>query len=160
MKIKKIFISPGHNFVGRKGLSALNYPTEEKQEVNCLAGRGLDGDRYLDFKEDYKGQMTLFDEAVYLELCETFKVNHPIELLRRQVITQGLDLNTLIGKRFSLQGVQFLGTEEARPCFWMNEVFAEGALQAMAGKGGLRVKILTDGALRVGEAEFKILEED
>jgi len=67
---------------------------------------------------------------------------------RRNVITRSVDLNELIGQEFEVQGVRFLGTEECRPCYWMDSVFAPGAQQFLKGRGGLRARILTDGLLR------------
>jgi MOSC domain-containing protein YiiM len=75
---------------------------------------------------------------------------------RRNVITEGVDLNTLIGQEFEVQGVQFAGTEECRPCYWMNRAFGNEETEAwLRGNGGLRARILTDGFLRrdnVGQA--------
>jgi MOSC domain-containing protein YiiM len=62
-------------------------------------------------------------------------------------------LNALIGKEFEVQGVRFLGTEEAKPCYWMDTAFGEGAQEALKGRGGLRVKVLSDGWLTRGEVE-------
>jgi len=64
------------------------------------------------------------------------------------VITTGNDLNELIGKEFQIQGVRFLGTEECRPCYWMDQAFAPGANEFLKGRGGLRAVILTNGMLR------------
>jgi MOSC domain-containing protein YiiM len=44
--------------------------------------------------------------------------------------------------------VHFLGTEECRPCYWMDQAFAPGAADFLKGKGGLRAMILSDGMLR------------
>ncbi|MEI8342757.1 MAG: molybdenum cofactor biosysynthesis protein, partial [Verrucomicrobiota bacterium] len=67
---------------------------------------------------------------------------------RRNVITTGVNLNELIGKRFDIQNVQFEGIEECRPCHWMDQAFAPGAEQWLKGRGGLRARILTNGVLR------------
>lgn len=108
------------------------------------------GDRYFNHKPDYKGQVTFFDWSTFLRIREEFSVPHLVASdFRRNVITSDLDLNALIGVEFDLQGVRFLGTEEARPCHWMNRVIAEGAKEALEGSGGLRAKILSDGSLRV-----------
>jgi MOSC domain-containing protein YiiM len=69
-------------------------------------------------------------------------------VFRRNVIVSDVDLNALIGKEFEVQGITFKGTEEAKPCYWMNQAFAEGAEKALMGNGGLRARILTDGVLR------------
>ncbi len=58
--VERICISPGHNFFGRAKGEPGSYSTVEVQEVECVAGRGLRGDRFFDFKPDYKGQVTFF----------------------------------------------------------------------------------------------------
>lgn len=150
MRIRHIFISPGHNFVGHHGKPPGDSATIEVSEARCLAGRGIEGDRYLDFKEDYKGQVTFFAREVYERLCAQFGVRDKSPgVLRRNIITEGADLNALIGTEFEVQGVRFLGTQESAPCNWMNTAFAPSAEEALKGRGGLRAKILTDGVLRV-----------
>jgi MOSC domain-containing protein YiiM len=64
------------------------------------------------------------------------------------VICEGLELGDLIGREFDIQNVRFLGTEECRPCHWMNEAIHPEAEAWMRGCGGLRAKILSDGTLR------------
>jgi len=70
---------------------------------------------------------------------------------------EGVDLNELIGKRFSIGGIEFTGSCEAAPCFWMDEACAEGTHEFLKGRGGLRARILDDGELAVGEYELEIL---
>ena len=48
----------------------------------------------------------------------------PVSATRRNVVTREVDLNDLIGTKFEVQGVQFEGTEECRPCYWMDQAFA------------------------------------
>lgn len=148
MQILHIFISPEHNFFGHHGQPAGTTPMIEVAEVNCVSGKGLVGDRFFDWKDDYKGQITFFEHEQYERLCEKLSVmSVPPSALRRNVITKGMDLNTLIGTEFEVQGVRFLGTQECSPCYWMNQAFAEGAEDALKGHGGLRAKILSDGTL-------------
>ena len=75
---------------------------------------------------------------------------------RRNLIVSGVDLNELIGREFSLQGVRFSGTSECKPCYWMNTAFAPGAEKFLAGRGGLRARILSDGWLSVGDGQLEI----
>jgi len=51
----------------------------------------------------------------------------------------------VIGREFEIQGVRFHGTEECRPCYWMEQAFAPGANEFLKGRGGLRAEILSDG---------------
>lgn len=149
MEIWHLFVSSGHNFVGHHGRDPDTHPMIETSEIECVAGRGIRDDRYFDFKDDYKGQITFFSVEVFDELCSAMQIRADSpSLARRNVITYGVDLNKLIGQEFELQGVRFFGMEECRPCYWMDGVFAPGAQEFLKGRGGLRAKILTDGKLR------------
>lgn len=123
----------------------------EVPEIQCVAGRGIVGDRFLDYKAAYKGQITFFAWEVYNSLCEQFAIEPPgPSVFRRNVITEGVDLNEMIGAEFEVQGVRFKGSEECRPCYWMNHAFCPGAEAALRGRGGLRAVILGHGTLRAG----------
>jgi MOSC domain-containing protein YiiM len=148
MEICYLFISRGHNFVGHHGREPDTYKMIETPEIECVAGRGIRGDRYFDFKDDYKGQITFFSLEVFDELCSAMHLQRcSPSLARRNVISQGVDLNEWIGQEFEVQGVRFFGMEECRPCYWMDRVFASGTQEFLKGRGGLRAKILTDGKL-------------
>lgn len=150
MHIKAIYISSGHDFVGRHGLGRLNHGIEKVDTIECVAGCGIIGDRYFNHEEDYKGQITFFDWAVYQRIRNDFELaDLGPEKFRRNVLVEGTDLNALIGKRFTLQGIEFEGVEECRPCYWMDETVNPGVHEALKGHGGLRAKILTSGTLSV-----------
>lgn len=118
-----------------------------------MAGRGLVGDRFFDFKENYKGQATFFAEEVFADVCQTLGVSDKLPgVTRRNIITAGVDLNTLVGKEFEIQGIRFVGMGECSPCLWMNQAIGPGAMAALHGRGGLRARILTGGTLRVDAA--------
>ncbi len=149
VEICHLYISPGHNFVDHHGREPDKFPAIEVETIECVAGRGIRGDRYFDHKEDYKGQITFFSEEVFDELCGALQVEGSSPSLpRRNVITRGVDLNELIGKEFEIQGVRFFGTQECAPCHWMDDAIAPGAKELLKGRGGLRAKILSDGELR------------
>jgi MOSC domain-containing protein YiiM len=148
MEICHLFVSPGHNFVGHHGREPDTHPMIETPEIECVTARGIRGDRYFDFKDDYKGQITFFSLEVFDALCKAMRIHAcSPALARRNVITRSVDLNELIAREFDVQGVRFLGTEECRPCYWMDRAFAPGAQEFLKGRGGLRAKILSDGRL-------------
>ena len=150
MELLHLYISPGHNFRGHHGGSGGEHPVQEVDAIRCVAGRGIEGDRYFDYKPDFKGQITFFADEVYRALCEQFgQRDKPPSVFRRNVITRGANLETLIGQEFEVQGVRFLGTESCKPCYWMDQAFGPGAETALQGRGGLRARILSDGVLRV-----------
>ena len=121
----------------------------EVPSIECVAGRGIRGDRYFDFKDDYKGQITFFSLDVFDDLCAALALHDcSPAAARRNVITRGVDLNEFIAKEFEVEGVCLYGTEESAPCYWMDQAFAPGAKDFLKGRGGLRAKILSDGELR------------
>jgi MOSC domain-containing protein YiiM len=159
MFIEQIFISPGHNYFGHHGRAPDEFPLLEVPQIECVAGRGIRGDRFFDYRADYKGQITFFSAEVFAELLHAFGLtNKSAGALRRNVIVSGIDLNDLIGLDFEMQGVRFLGTAHCKPCYWMDTAIAPGTEKFLAGRGGLRAGILTDGRIRVGHAQLKILE--
>jgi MOSC domain-containing protein YiiM len=149
VEICHLYISRGHNFVGHHGREPDDFPMIEVPTVECVAGYGLRGDRYFDHQEDYKGQITFFSLDVFDELNGALQFEGVCpSSLRRNVFTRGVDLNELIGKDFEVQGIRFHGTEESRPCHWMNRAVAPGTQEFLSGRGGLRARILSDGILR------------
>ena len=149
MEICHLYISHSHNFFGHHGREPDDYPAIEVPMIECVAGHGIRGDRFFDYEEDYKGQITFFSLEVFDELCGTVEVQDcSPDLVRRNVITRKVDLNELIGQDFEVQGVRFHGTAECRPCYWMDRAIAPGAEEFLKGRGGLRARILTDGKLR------------
>jgi MOSC domain-containing protein YiiM len=149
LSVYRLYLAKGHSFFGRHGQPAADHPITEVAEIGCVAGRGLRGDRFFDHKENYKGQVTFFAWETYQAICRALAVeDKPPSAFRRNVITGGVDLNGLIGREFWVQGVLFRGTEECRPCYWMEQAFAPGACEFLKGRGGLRAEILSNGILR------------
>jgi len=148
MKVRQLYISPGHNFFGHHEQPAGENPLIERTELDCVAGRGIRGDRFFEYKDNYKGQITFFSSEIFAAVCAELKVEgkHP-GVTRRNVITEGVDLNSLIGEEFEVQGVRFAGAAECSPCYWMDLAIAPGAEKLLKGRGGLRARILTDGIL-------------
>jgi MOSC domain-containing protein YiiM len=152
MRVRQLYISPGHNYFGHHEQPPGEHPLMERSELRCLAGRGVEGDRFCDYKENYKGQITFFSSEVFEELCRQLAVHDKSPgAARRNVITAGVDLNSLIGKEFEVQDVRFLGVAECSPCYWMDKAIAHGAEEFLKGRGGLRARILTDGVLTAGK---------
>jgi MOSC domain-containing protein YiiM len=146
--LHRIFISEDHSFFGRHGQAPAAHPIREVASVECVAGRGLRGDRFFDYPKTDKGQVTLFSletfEALRLALG---REDVDASALRRNLLVSGADLNTLVGGEFELQGIRLFGSEECRPCYWMNLAIGPGAEDWLRGRGGLRCRILNSGWL-------------
>lgn len=84
MLIRQIFISPGHNYFGHHGRAPDNFPLIEVERIECIAGSGIRGDRFYDYRDDYKGQITLFSWEVFEKLVGHFSLtNKSVGDLRR-----------------------------------------------------------------------------
>jgi MOSC domain-containing protein YiiM len=159
MLIRQIFISPGHNYFGHHGRAPDDYPLVEVQKIECVAGHGIRGDRFYDYRDDYKGQITFFSFEVFERLAGHFGLtDKSAGAVRRNVVVSGADLNELIGQEFSIQGIRLLGTAHCRPCYWLDQAIAPGAEKFLEGNGGLRAQILSDGVIAVGDAELVLAE--
>lgn len=152
MKIRRLFISPGHNYFGHHRQPPGTNPIVEVREIECVAGRGIRGDRFFDFKKNYKGQITFFSLEVFNALCAELGLkDRSPGVTRRNVIVHDVNLNSLVGQEFEAQGVQFRGTSECSPCYWMDSALAPGAEHFLQNRGGLRAQIVSDGILRAEE---------
>ena len=159
MQIRQIFVSPGHNYFGHHGQAPDDFPLAEVPQVECVAGHGIRGDRFFDYRDDYKGQITFFSFEVFEKLSAHFGLTKTSPgALRRNVVVSGIDLNDLIGEEFSIQGVRLRGTAHCKPCYWLNHAVAPGAEEFLKGNGGLRAQILSDGAIAVGDAKLVLAE--
>ena len=154
VEVLHLYISAGHNYVDHHGQAAGTHPIIEVPELRCVAGRGIQGDRFFDHRTDFKGQITFFADEVYRSLCEELGVWDKLpSVFRRNVITRGIDLAHWVDVEFEINGVCFLGTEECRLCYWMDQAFGTGAEGALRGCGGLRARILSDGILTAKASE-------
>ncbi|MDB6069857.1 MAG: hypothetical protein JWL81_1028 [Verrucomicrobiales bacterium] len=152
-ELVSIYISSGHDYWGRQGEGRFQSGISRVDEVECVAGKGLRGDRYFGYRPDFKGQVTFFDATVVAAVRENFKLPKlPASVFRRNLLVQApdLDLSQWLGKRFRFQGIEFEGSQECKPCYWMDRVVAPGTENFLSPsfRGGLRARILTDGILR------------
>lgn len=125
-------------------------------EVRLIAGRGIVGDRNFN-KAKWPGQNITFVEA---EEIAHYNSSHgqtiAVHATRRNVITEGVRLNDLVGRQFSIGGVRFCGIELCEPCAFLGRLLRDenisqrDAVKAWVGRGGLRADILSDGILAVG----------
>ncbi len=111
-----------------------------------VAGRGMAGDRYGN-----AGDVTLIEA----EALEGLRADTGIELSheesRRQVLTRGVDLNELVGKRFSVGSVELEGVELCEPCAHLQSLTQQGVLRGLVHRGGLRADIVGAGRIAVGD---------
>ncbi len=126
------------------------------EQAAVRAGRGLEGDRYFDERGTFSNphargiDLTLIEAEALDELVLPAGRLAP-EDARRNVVTRGIDLNALVGRRFAVGEVQCLGQRLCEPCAHLQRLTRPGTLRGLVHRGGLRADVLTDGVLRVGD---------
>ena len=159
LRITGLVVSPRHRYDGRPadGPKPVAGP-ETPDEVVVRASRGLVGDRYFGTRHRFASVTFLAVESI--DRLEGVLGTGPFDpfLARRNVMTVGLDVESLVHSEFTIDGgagpVRFRSLTRANPCAWMDGAFAPGAHQAMRGHAGIRCEPLDDGVLRVGAARL------
>jgi len=131
-----------------------NGPGIELQTAKVAPGAGIEGDRYANgtgsFYEPGKpGQDVTLIEAEALE-----DVGLTAADSGRNVVTRGIGLNDLVGKRFRIGDVELRGAELCHPCRTLRD--RTGVFRELVGRGGLCADVLVAGELRPGD-EIEVL---
>ena len=129
----------------------------ERLERAVVSADGVEGDRYLNgtgtfFKRGKSGQALTLIEA---EALDALEAEHGIALspedTGRNVLTRGVDLNALVGRRFRVGPVECYGDRLCDPCRPLERRTERGVLRGLANRGGLRADVLTPGEIAVGD---------
>jgi MOSC domain-containing protein YiiM len=124
------------------------------ERVRALAGQGLEGNRY--FYSDGNAPDGRALTLIAAEALEAMERETEIRLdaaaTRRNVLTRGIDVNALVGKRFRIGDVECLGVELCEPCLHLQSLTRPGVIKGLAHRGGLNADILNDGDIAVGDS--------
>ena len=130
--------------------------TEPVQRVTAVARRGLEGDRHFDKRSRRGGaggkDLTLIEAEAIEGLREDTGIELGLGEARRQVVTRGIRLNDLVGRRFTVGDVECVGVELCDPCRHMEQLTQPGVLRGLVDRGGLRADIVVSGEIAVGDA--------
>ena len=139
--------------VFKLGIAAKNnQPIKEVNSIEVLANKGIVGDRHFnDFNDPYN-QLSLIESENIDDYNIKFGLNIPYVNFRRNIITKGIQLNDLIGKKLQIGNVELEGVELCRPCRHLTEMLNQkNILKEFMRKGGLRCKILSSSKITVGD---------
>ena len=122
------------------------------EHVRADAGKGLVGNRY--YFEDGAASGTALT-LIAAEALEAMAAEHGVEITaaesRRNVLTRGIDLNALVGRRFRVGNVECLGVQLCEPCKSLEGLTRPGVIKGLTHRGGLNADILSDGEISVGD---------
>lgn len=143
-KIEAICLSPEHGA-----------PQRETRSVQVNASLGLVGDRY-------SGRSPAVVSFIAAEEVEAFnkRTGLSIEPVQtgRNIVTRGIDLNALVGKRFRVGDVVFEGMELCEPCATLgsrlctDKISAARIVRELMHRAGLRAYVKSGGDVQVGSA--------
>jgi hypothetical protein len=114
--------------------------------ATAVAGRGLQGDRYYDGRGTFSGPGRGY-ELTFVEAEVLDELELPWEEARRNIATRGIDLNALVGRRFTVGAVECIGRRLAEPCAHLERVSRPGLLRPLVHRAGLRADILSGGTI-------------
>ena len=133
-------------------------PMESRESVRAVPGSGLEGDRYFDgvgYWSNYPGEgreITLIEIEAIEALAREKNIELPPELARRNLVTRGVPLNHLVGRKFQVGSVRLIGKRLCEPCRYLEELTTKGVLTGLLHRGGLRADIVLGGTIRIGDA--------
>ena len=135
-----------------------------RAEVRAVPGKGLEGDRYFSSTGTFSPTRPSPDfEITFIEQeqIEAFarESGLPFTSLhaRRNIVTEGVRLNNLVGIEFYIGEVRIRGIRLCEPCKYLAKISFPETLEGLVHKGGLRGQVLSEGLIRVGDA-IRVIE--
>ena len=130
---------------------------QEVNEINVSPGKGIIGDRYFHEKNEDRNQLTLIESENIDYYNNKFNLTIPYLNFRRNIVTKGIKLNHLVGKKLIIGKTEIKGIDLCRPCKSLQENLGQGnIIKEFLRMGGLRCAILTSSNIKAGD-EIKVL---
>ena len=139
-------------------------PMEQVAEVQAVAGRGLEGDRYAERKGYWTNvdecQVTLIEEEGLDEIRASSEVQVSNGEHRRNIITRGVRLLDLVGRRFTVGEALFEFDRPRPPCRYIQSRSEHGMTKALGrNRGGICARVVRSGPIRAGDA-IEVLDKE
>ena len=129
----------------------------EINEIEVLSKKGILGDRHFNEHKDHKGQITLIEKENIDYYNNKYKTKIPYIDFRRNIVTEGIELNSLVQKEIEIGNIKILPYQLCRPCSHLEQmVNSKDIIKEFLKKGGLRCEVLVSGKVKIGD-EIKIL---
>jgi MOSC domain-containing protein YiiM len=133
-------------------------PMQAVQQAELVSGQGIAGDRYFAGRgkfsppvQDESHQVTL----VEIEQIERFNSANGMTFgagdLRRNLVTEGIGLNELVGSEFTVGDVVLKGLKLCEPCAYLASLTHPLVLRGLVHCAGLRAAIVRGGSVRIAD---------
>ena len=133
-------------------------PMKKVEQLYALAGRGIEGDRYFLGTGTYSKspepgrQVTLIKSEVLESLKNKLEINVKPEESRRNILTQGIEINDLIGTEFYVGTVRLRAHRITQPCLYLEKLLDQpGLYKELWDNGGISCEILSEGIIKEGD---------
>ena len=135
-----------------------NQSINEVNSINVLANQGIIGDRHFKEFNDPYNQLSLIESENIDYYNIKYSLNIPYINFRRNVVTKGIQLNDLVGKKILVGNVELEGIDLCRPCRHLTEVLGQNnIIKEFLRRGGLRCQILSSSSIKIGD-QIKVLD--
>jgi MOSC domain-containing protein YiiM len=134
------------------------------KSAHAVPGSGLEGDRYYTNQGTYSNHpgdgrdLTLIESESLEALAAEAGIHLDLRQSRRNLVTQGIRLNPLVGRTFRIGTVTARGVRLCNPCQHLEDLTQSGVLSGLVQRGGLRADILTPGVIHAGDP-IELLDE-
>ena len=141
------------NKVFKIGISKKNSEKiSEISKIEVLSGKGIIGDRHFCDLNNNKGQITLIEKENIDYYNNKYKTEISYIDFRRNIITEGIELNNLIKKKIEIGTVKIFPYELCRPCLHLERmVKGKDIIKEFLLRGGLRCEVLVSGKIKIGD---------
>jgi len=135
-----------------------NQQINEVNSIDVLANQGVIGDRHFKEFNDPYNQLSLIESENIDDYNIKYGLNIPYLDFRRNIVTKGIRLNNLVGKKILVGNVEVEGIDLCRPCRHLTEVLEQdNILKEFLRRGGLRCQVLSSSSIKVGD-KIKVLD--
>tara|TARA_B100001121_G_scaffold266862_1_gene249759 strand:+ start:38 stop:484 length:447 start_codon:yes stop_codon:yes gene_type:complete len=129
-----------------------NQPIREVDAIEVIANKGVVGDRHFQESNDPYNQLSIIEAENIDYYNIKYGINIPYVNFRRNIITRGVKLNDLVGKKFSIGKVKLKGIDLCRPCRHLTNMLSQdNILKEFLRRGGLRCEILSSSKINIGD---------
>tara|TARA_B100001057_G_scaffold123099_1_gene121950 strand:- start:2889 stop:3329 length:441 start_codon:yes stop_codon:yes gene_type:complete len=130
-----------------------NQEIKEMKLIEVVANQGIVGDRHFKEFNDPYCQLSLIESENIDYYNSKYSLDISYLSFRRNIVTKGVKLNELVGKKFSIGNVNVEGIDLCRPCRHLTEVLKQdNILKEFLRRGGLRCQILNSSSIKLGDS--------
>ena len=135
-----------------------NQKIDNVESIEVVKDKGVVGDRHFQEFNDPYNQLSLIEAENIDYYNNKYKLNIPYIDFRRNIVTKGIELNDLIGKKIQIGDVLIEGIDLCRPCRHLSEKLnQDNIIKEFLRRGGLRCRILSSSNININD-EIKVLD--